>query len=151
MHSLHWISQSYNAAAIANLPGLSLHLVSGRKIEFKKNKNKTIKMDRKTLKRIKSFCLKTGLKYVGIEWIRVETRTDRCSTFFSPSSSLSRALICRDKHGDKTGDFQVSGPGLDTCRLLCVLSFDLIYGDTQPYQRYFNSTAWQRNHTEYSL
>lgn len=37
LHSLNWISHSYNAAAIANLPCLRLHLVSGRKIKFKKN------------------------------------------------------------------------------------------------------------------
>lgn len=38
LHSLNWISHSYNAAAIANLLYFSLHLLSARKCGLIKTK-----------------------------------------------------------------------------------------------------------------
>lgn len=71
---------------------------------------------------------------------RVETRTDRSPTFLQPLSFVKAELSFRTGiNMDRTEHFHVSGPGLDTCRLLCVLSFDL--EGSQPYQRYFNGTA----------
>lgn len=56
LHSLNWISHSYNAAATANLLYLSLPMVSGRKII------KHLNQCTKALKHVESVSLKVDLK-----------------------------------------------------------------------------------------